>query len=98
MMQKQQGIYRERPYKRTKITLAESSRGISIIPSSNSTASSPPSSPGSKRKAIPELKSDDEFPTGIGIDYDLYTLVIDGYFKNGDVSGVIGSMNGHTYY
>ena len=37
-----------------KITLREFSRGISIPPSSNNTSSSPPSGPGSKRKAMPE--------------------------------------------
>ena len=81
-----------------KVTLTESSRGIFIRPSSNNTPSNPPSGRGSKRKALPEKKSDDELTSGIGDKYHYYLLVIDGYFRMGDVRGSNGSMNSHTVY
>ena len=85
-----------RPSKKTKITLTDSSRGISFHPSSNNTPSSPPSCLGSKIKALPEQKHDDELPAGIGYDYYFSPLVIDGDFKMGYVSGGNCSMNNNT--
>ena len=75
----------------------ESSRGISKFPSSNNIPSSPPSGPGSIRKALSEEKCDDELPAGIGNDYYVFSLVIDGDFKIDDVSIGNGSMSSHIY-
>ena len=49
-----------------KTTLAESYIGISIHSSPNNTPSIPPFCTGSKIKARPEEKSDDELTAGIG--------------------------------
>ena len=76
--------------------MIESSRGISIRPSSNNIPSSSSYDPGRKIKALPEEKSDDESPVGIGGDYSLSPLVIGGYLNMGNVSGGNGSMNSHT--
>ena len=78
------------------MTLIESSIGISISPLSNKTPPIPPFGPGSKRKTLPEEKSNDESPTGSVDNYFLYPLVIDGYLKIGDVSGRNGSINSQT--
>ena len=70
--------------------------GIAIRPSSNNIPSSPPSGPGIKIKALHEQKPDDELPAGIGGDYSLYLLFIDGDLKIGDVSGGNFYMKNHT--
>ena len=79
-----------------KVTLTESSGRISIRPSSNNTSFSPPSGTGSKRKALPEEKYDDDLTTGIGDDSSLSPLVIYGDLKISDMSGGNGYMNIHT--
>ena len=75
--------------------MAESSRGISFLPSSNNTPSSPPFCIGSKRKELPEEKYDDELFAGIGYDYYVSPLLIDGLKKMGSVSGGNFSVNNY---
>ena len=48
------GIFRKRPPKIMRITLVESSRGMSICPSINNKTSIQTSDPGIKRKSLPE--------------------------------------------
>ena len=74
------------------------SRGISFHPSSNNTPSSPPYHVGSKIKALPEEKYNEELPTGIVNDSSFSTLVVGDDLKMGDMSGGIFSMNNHTLY
>ena len=71
------GIFCRSPSETTRITLEDSSIGIYFFPPANNTPSSPPSRLGSKIKALPEGKYDDELPAGIGYDSSFYTLVID---------------------
>ena len=94
----QQGICSRSPSKSMNIKLIEWSRAISISPSSNNIPSSSSYDPGRKIKALPEEKSDDESPVGIGGDYSLSPLVIGGYLNMGNVSGGNGSMNSHLIY
>ena len=54
-----------------KITLKESYRGVLFNPSSNNTPSSPLSSTVSIRKALSEVKYEDELPVVIG-DYSYF--------------------------
>ena len=58
----------------------------------------PLSGTGSKRKAIPKEKSDDELPAGIGDDFYLYPLVIGSDLKVDDVSVGNGSINNRTLH
>ena len=64
--------------------------------SSNKTPPSPPYSVGSKRKSLPEEKSNEELPAGIG-DYSYYfPLVVDDDLNIGDMSGGGFSLKNHT--
>ena len=77
-------------------TLAVTSIQISFCLSSNNTPSSPPYNVGSKRKSVPEEKSNDESPAGIGDDDSYYPLVIYDDLKMFNMSGGNCSLNKHT--
>ena len=62
------------------------SRGISFCLSSNNTTSSPLYPASIKRKSVPEEKSNEELPAGIGDDYTYSPLVIDYYLQMGDMT------------
>ena len=89
-------IFRRRPSKYTRITLTDTPRGIYFQPSSNNTPSIPPYCVGSKRKSVPEERSNEEVPAGIGDDYYFSPLVMDYYLKMIEMSGGNFYINNHT--
>ena len=92
---RQQGIYGIRDYK-NKNKLTATSRAISFLPSSNKTPPNTPYSIGSKIKAVPEEKSNEELLGGIGYSSYCFHLVIDDYLKMGNMSGGNCSLNNST--
>ena len=76
----QQGYVRRRPHKLMKITLTNTSRGICFSSSSNNTSPIPPYRVDIKRKFVPEEKSNEELPAGIGDEYSFSPLFIDDDF------------------
>ena len=73
-------------------------REIYFFPSSNKTPPSPPYRVGSKIKAVPEAKYNEESPAGIGDDYSYSTLVVDDNLEMGDMSGGNCYLENNTLY
>ena len=98
MMTHQQGIFGRRNSKNKINGLKSIYRGISFLPSSNNTPSSPSYCVGSKIKSVYEEKYNEELPAVIGDDSYYYQLIIDDDLKMGDMSGGNCYMNNHTLY
>ena len=91
----QHGIFDIRALK-IKIKVKVTSLGISFSPSSKNTPSSPPYCVGSKKKELPEEKSNQELPADIADDSSCYTLVFDEDLNMADTIGGNFHMNNHT--
>ena len=82
----------------TKIILTDTYRGISFTLSSINTQSRPTYHVGSKIQEVPEEKSNEKLPAGIGDDSSFTTLVIYDDLKMGEMSSGDFYMNKHTLY
>ena len=83
----QQGIFGRTDSKNKINELAVTSRGILFFPSLNNTTPSRPYRVVSKIKDLPEEKSNEKLPAGIGNNYSYSSLAIGDDLKIGDMSG-----------
>ena len=97
-MTHQQGVFVRRASKNKINEMKSIYRGISFLPSSSNTPSSPSYCVGSKIKSVSEEKYNEELPAVIGDGSSYYPLIIDDDLKMGDMSGGNCYMNNHTLY
>ena len=96
-MPRKQVIYGRKYFKNQKIKLTVAYKEILFRTPSNKTPPSPPYCVNSKRKAIPEGKSNEELPAPNGDDYSYSPLVIDDDLNMVDMSAGNFTLNNHTH-